>query len=123
MATLLPKLSIKSQDYLSDPLDISTTSRIGVITDPTEFGRTSITTTVNKTLMPTNSYYSYVYIKVLEGTRLTDSITVTIGLLPNIKIRVGEFLFLPLINGQVVKAIAVGGICKVEYGYWSRSEA
>tara|TARA_R110002020_G_scaffold6781_1_gene28807 strand:- start:1702 stop:2073 length:372 start_codon:yes stop_codon:yes gene_type:complete len=123
MATLIPKLSLTSEDYLSDPLNLTSTYRVDVISDPTEFGRASITTATSKTIMPTNSSYSYVYIKVLEGTNKTDTITITIGTLDKIKLRVGEFFFLPLFNAQQVKAIAIGGTCKVEYGYWSRSEA
>ena len=88
-----------------------------------KFTNPTKTTATSKTIMPTNSSYSYVYIKVLEGTNKTDTITITIGTLDKIKLRVGEFFFLPLFNAQQVKAIAIGGTCKVEYGYWSRSEA
>ena len=123
MATLIPKLSIKSQDYLTDPLDISTTCRIDVIADPKEFGRRLITTASSITLMATNASYSYLYIKVMSGTNKTDYITVTIGDLFNVKIRITEFLFLPLDSSDSVKVQATGGSCKVEYGYWSRSIA
>ena len=123
MAILIPKLSLKSIESMTDPLDISTTHKVDVIADPKEFGRIEITTSATKTIMPTNSLYSYVYMKLQETTNTTDYITVSIGVTSDVRLRLGEFFFLPLIGSKEVKAIAVGGTCKVEYGYWSRSTA
>tara|TARA_R110002012_G_scaffold6578_2_gene31311 strand:+ start:17819 stop:18190 length:372 start_codon:yes stop_codon:yes gene_type:complete len=123
MATLIPKLTLKSEGSMTDALDISTLTNIRVISDPKEFGRIEITTSTNKTIMPTNSSYCYLYMKLQETTNTTDYITVSIGVTSDVRLRKGEFLFLPLINSKEVKAIAVGGTCKVEYGYWSRSTA
>jgi len=123
MATLIPKISLQTQGSMTDDLDIKTIHSISKISDPKEFGRVEITTTATKTIMPTNSSYCYIYMKLQEGTNATDYLTVSIGVTSDVRLRIGEFLFLPLINSKEVKAIAVGGTCKAEYGYWSRSEA
>jgi len=122
MATLIPKLSLISQDSLTDPLSLETSYRVDTIADPKEFSRRAIVTSTTTTLMPTNSLYSYFYIKVLSGASKTNYITLTIGSF-NIKVRINEFVFLPLDNTDSVVAQAVLGTCKVEYGYWSRESA
>ena len=123
MATLIPKLSLTSQDSLTDPLNIETNYRVDNIVDPKEFSKRTISTASNITLMPTNSYYSYFYIKVLSGVAKTNYITLTIGSLFTTKVRINEFVLLPLDNNQIVKAQSVLGECKIEYGYWSRASA
>ena len=123
MATLIPKLSLTSQDSLTDPLNIETNYRVDNIVDPKEFSKRTISTASNITLMPTNSYYSYFYIKVLSGVSKTNYITLTIGSLFTTKVRINEFVLLPLDNNQIVKAQSVLGECKIEYGYWSRASA
>ena len=123
MATLIPKLSLTSQNSLTDPLNLETTYRVDNIVDPKEFSRRTISTASTTTLMPTNSSYSYFYIKVLSGVSKTNYITLTIGAAFTTKVRIKEFVFLPLDNTQIVKAQSVIGKCKVEYGYWSRESA
>ena len=123
MATLIPKLSLTSQNSLTDPLNLETTYRVDNIADPKEFSRRTIPTASATTLMPTNSSYSYFYIKVLSGAAKTTYITLTIGALFTTKVRINEFVFLPLDNTQIVKAQSVIGECKIEYGYWSRESA
>tara|TARA_R100001377_G_scaffold78995_3_gene56976 strand:- start:593 stop:973 length:381 start_codon:yes stop_codon:yes gene_type:complete len=121
MATLIPKLSLTSQDYLTDPLNLETSYRADGIADPKEFSTRSLSTASTTTLMPTNSYYSYFYIKVLSGAAKTNYVTLTIGALFTTKVRINEFVFLPLDNTQIVKAQSILGKCKIEYGYWSRA--
>ena len=121
MATLIPKLALTSQDYLTDPLNLETTYRVDTIADPKEFSTRSLSTASTTTLMPTNSYYSYFYIKVLSGAAKTNYVTLTIGALFTTKVRINEFVFLPLDNTQIVKAQSILGKCKIEYGYWSRA--
>jgi hypothetical protein len=123
MATLIPKLSLTSQNSLTDPLNLETTYRVDNIADPKEFSRRTISTASTTTLMPTNSSYSYFYIKVLSGVAKTAYITLTIGSLFTTRVRIKEFLFLPLDSTQIVKAQSVLGNCKIEYGYWSRESA
>lgn len=123
MATLIPKLSLTSQNSLTDPLNLETTYRVDNIVDPKEFSKRTILTASTTTLMPTNSSYSYFYIKVLSGVSKTNYITLTIGSLFTTKVRINEFVFLPLDNTQIVKAQSVLGNCKIEYGYWSRESA
>ena len=123
MGTLISKISLKSEGSMTDSLDITTLKTCNVVTDPKEFGRVEVTTTKFKTVMPSNSAHSYVYIKLEETTNTTDYITVSVGVTSDATLRLGEFLFLPLINGVEVKTKAVGGTCKIEYGYWSRSSA
>ena len=123
MATLIPKLSLTSQNSLTDPLTLETTYRVDNIVDPKEFSKRTISTASTTTLMPTNSSYSYFYIKVLSGVAKTAYITLTIGSLFTTKVRINEFVFLPLDSTQIVKAQSVLGKCKIEYGYWSRESA
>jgi hypothetical protein len=123
MATLIPKLSLTSQDSLTDSLNLEAAYRVDTIVDPKEFSKRTILTASSTTLMPTNSYYSYFYIKVLSGVAKTNYITLTIGSLFTTKVRINEFVLLPLDNNQIVKAQSVLGNCKVEYGYWSRASA
>ena len=123
MATLIPKLSLTSQDYLTDPLNLETSYRVDGISDPKEFSKRNLITGTATTLMPTNSSYSYFYIKVLSGVSKTNYVTLTIGALFTTKVRINEFVFLPLDNTQIVKAQSMVGKCKIEYGYWSRATA
>ena len=118
MATLIPKLTLTSNDPLSDSLDISTKSRL-TITDPHEFSRRTITTASLQTLAPSNTLYSYIYIHVVSSTTIAAYVDVTIGDIKNIKLRIDEFLFLPIYNAKKVEAQAVTANCVVEYGYWS----
>lgn len=120
MATLIKKLSLISQDYLTDPLNLEATCRTDNIVDPKEFSKRTLPTASLTTLMPTNSYYSYFYMKVLSGPLKTNYVTLTIGALFTTTVRINEFVFLPLDNTQIVKAQSVVGNCKIEYGYWSR---
>ena len=121
MATLIPKLSLTSQDYLTDPLNLETSYRVDGIADPKEFSTRNLSTSSATTLMPTNSSYSYFYIKVLSGVTKTNYVTLTIGALFTTKVRINEFVFLPLDSTQIVKAQSIVGKCKIEYGYWSRA--
>ena len=92
MATLIPKLSLTSQNSLTDPLNLETTYRVDNIVDPKEFSKRTILTASTTTLMPTNSSYSYFYIKVLSGVSKTNYITLTIGSLFTTKVRINEFV-------------------------------
>ena len=73
MATLIPKLSLTSQDYLTDPLNLETSYRVDGIADPKEFSTRNLSTSSATTLMPTNSSYSYFYIKVLDNTQIVKA--------------------------------------------------
>ena len=115
--------SLTSQDYLTDPLNLETSYRVDGIADPKEFSTRNLSTSSATTLMPTNSSYSYFYIKVLSGVSKTNYVTLTIGALFTTKVRINEFVFLPLDNTQIVKAQSMVGKCKIEYGYWSRATA
>ena len=123
MGTLISKIALKSEGSMTDSLDVTALKTCTVISDPKEFGRIEITTSKNRVVMPSNSSHTYVYIKLEETTNTTDYINVSIGVTTDATLRLGEFLFLPLINNVEVKDKAVGGTCKIEYGYWSRSSA
>ena len=123
MATLITNLSIISQDYLTDPLSLKTSFRVDKIADPKEFSTKTIQTSPAVTLMTANTLYSYFYIKVLSAPSKSNYITLTLGSSFSTKLRINELVFLPLDNTTVVKAQAVLGPCKVEYGYWSKATA
>ena len=61
------------------------------------------------------------YNKKYAGTNSTDWVQVKIGGDAKIKLRVGEFIFLPIYNAQAIAGEAQGGACIVEYGYWTEA--
>ena len=118
MATLTTKLTLSSSDALTDATSITVTDTLAV-TNPAELSRKSIQTGSAQSVIASNSAFSYVYLKVVSGANLTDWLQVLLGGDAKLKIRVGEFTFLPLYSGQAITAEAQGGACVVEYGYWS----
>tara|TARA_A100001515_G_C4570914_1_gene209686 strand:+ start:948 stop:1307 length:360 start_codon:yes stop_codon:yes gene_type:complete len=118
MATLTTKLTLTSSDALSDALNLTTADSLAV-TNPTELSRVSIATGSAQALIASNSAFSYVYIKVISGVNSTDFLQVKLGGDALLKLRVGEFTWLPLYSGIAIDAEAYGGACVVEYGYWS----
>ena len=118
MATLKTTLTLSSNDAMSDVLSVTVTDRLAT-TNPTEFSRKSIATGSAQSVIASNSAFSYVYLKVISGANSTDWLQVLLGGDAKLKIRVGEFAFLPLYNAQAITAEAQGGACVVEYGYWS----
>mgnify|MGYP003132505427 FL=1 len=118
MATLTTKLVLTSSDVLSDSTSVTVNDTL-TVTNPTELSRKSIATGSAQAVIASNSAFSYVYLKVESGTNATDWVQVLLGGDAKLKIRVGEFAFLPLYNSQAITAEAQGGACIVEYGYWS----
>ena len=120
MATLTAKLTLSSTTVLTDTLNSTTTDTL-TVTNPTEFSRKSIATGSAQSVIASNSAFSYIYLKVVSGANTTDWVQVLLGGDAKLKMRVGEFAFLPLYNSQAITAEAQGGACVVEYGYWSIS--
>jgi len=118
MATLNATLTLTSSDVSSDTLSIAVNDQLAT-TDPAELARVSIATGSAQALIASNSAFSYVYIKVESGENTTDWVQVLLGGHAKFKVRVGEFLFIPLYNSQAITAEAQGGACTVEYGAWS----
>ena len=118
MATLKTTLTLSSNDAMTDVLGVTVTDSL-TTTNPTEFSRKSIATGSAQSVIASNSAFSYVYLKVISGANSTDWLQVLLGGDAKLKIRVGEFAFLPLYNAQAITAEAQGGACVVEYGYWS----
>jgi hypothetical protein len=118
MATLNVTLGLTSTDVSSDSLSVSVSDELAV-TNPAELGRATIATGSAQSLIASNSAFSYVYIKVESGENTTDWVQVLLGGHAKFKVRVGEFLFIPLYNAQAITAEAQGGACVVEYGFWS----
>jgi hypothetical protein len=119
MATLTTKLELSGANLTSDALSISVTDVLAVTNPTVPMARLSIATGSAQTIVPSNSAFSYVYVKVISGTNATDWVQVKFGGNVVSKMRVGEFLFLPIYNATVVQGEAQGGACIVEYGYWS----
>mgnify|MGYP003112681820 CR=1 FL=1 len=119
MATLNTKLVLTSTDTSGNALDLTTEDALTVTQPMVDVARTSIATGSAQALVPSNSSFSYVYIKVISGANSTDYLQVKLGGDVKLKIRVGEFSWLPLYNAQAITAEAYGGACVVEYGYWS----
>ena len=119
MATLKPTLTITNADSTTDALNITSTDTLTVTKPSVNTARTSIATGSAQALIPSNAKFSYVYIKVISGANTTDWLQVLLGGHSKLKIRVGEFTWLPLYSTQAITAEAYGGACVVEYGYWS----
>ena len=118
MATLKTTLVLSSNDAMSDVLSISVNDTLAV-TNPTELSRKSIATGSAQAVIASNAAFSYVYLKVISGANSTDWLQVLLGGHAKLKMRVGEFAFLPLYNAQAITAEAQTAACVVEYGYWS----
>ena len=118
MATLKTTLSLSSNDNMTDVLSITAADSL-TVTNPTELSRKSIATGSAQAVIASNSAFSYVYLKVISGANSTDWLQVLLGGHAKLKMRVGEFAFLPLYSAQAITAEAQGGACVVEYGYWS----
>jgi len=119
MGNLITKLILSGSNLTSDSLSITTTDILAVTNPTIPIARIPIATGSAQSVIPSNAKFSYVYMKVVSGTSPTDSVKVTFGAASIAKLRVGEFLFLPLYNAVAITAEAIGGACVVEYGYWS----
>ena len=67
MATLKPTLTITNSDSTTDALNITSTDILTVTKPAVNTARTSIATGSAQALIPSNSKFSYVYIKVISG--------------------------------------------------------
>ena len=102
MANLTAKLQLSGSNLTSDALSISV-SDVLTVTNPTvPMARLSIATGSGQTIIPSNSAFSYIYVKLISGTNSTDFLGISIGGATNVKMRVGEFLFMPIYNAKVV---------------------
>lgn len=119
MATLTAKLTLTSSDTGTSALDATTTSALTVTMPSADISRQSIATGSAQDIIASNSAFSYVYIKNVSGTGSDPYVQVKLGGDVKLKLRVGEFAFLPLYNAQVIAGEAYVGACTVEYGYWS----
>jgi len=118
MATLKVGLTLTSNDALSDVLGVTVNDTL-TVTNPTELSRKSIATGSAQSVIASNSAFSYVYLKVISSTNSAAWLQVLLGGDAKLKMRVGEFAFLPLYNAQAITAEAQTAACVVEYGYWS----
>ena len=118
MATLTPTLTLTSTNAMTDSLSISVTDSL-TVTNPVEIATKTIATGSAQAVIGSNSAFSYVYLRVVSGANSTGWVQVLLGGDAKLKMRVGEFTFLPLYNSQAITAEAQGGACVVEFGYWS----
>ena len=119
MATLNTKLVLTSTTTSGNPLDLTTTDALTVTQPIVDVAQTSIATGSAQSLIASNTAYTYVYIRVVSGANSSDFLQVVIAGDATLKLRVGEFTWLPLYNAKAITAEAYGGACVVEYGYWS----
>ena len=119
MATLTPTLTLTSSDTTGDSLSLSATDALTVANPVVNVARISIATGSAQTLIPTNSAFSYIYIKVESSANAAAWVQVKFGGNAVSKLLIGEFMFLPIYNSLTVQAEAQTAACVVEYGYWS----
>ena len=122
MATLTKTTRLVSTTISStESLNLTTTDDLSVTHPMSNLNRKSIATGSAQTIIASNSAFSYIYIKVDEGTNATDWVQIKLGGHALIRLNVGESFFLPIYNGVLVEGESQGGACKVEYGYWTRA--
>ena len=122
MATLTTTTKLVSTTVSSsESLNLTTTDDLSVTHPMSNLNRQSIATGSAQTIIASNSSFSYIYIKVDEGTNATDWVQIKLGGDALIRLNVGESFFLPIYSGVLVEGEAQGGACKVEFGYWTRS--
>ena len=121
MATLIPTLTLASTDVFSDELNMTITDSLAVTEPTTNISRKSIATGSAQAVLASNSAFSYTYLKVISGANATDWLQVKLGGDAKLKLRVGEFAFLPLYSGQAITAESQGGATVLEYGQFSLS--
>lgn len=119
MASLTAKLQLSGSNLTSDALSISVTDVLTVTNPTIPVARLSIATGSYQSLIASNAAHSYVYIKNISGTASTDYVELKFGATLIAKLRVGEYLFLPLTSALAITAQATGNACIMEYGYWS----
>ena len=119
MATLKPTLTITNADSTTDALSITSTDTLTVTKPAVNTARTSIATGSAQALIPSNSSDSYVYLKAVSSTDAAAFLQVKLGGDAKLKMRVGEFAWLPLYSSQAVTAEAYTAAMVVEYGYWT----
>jgi hypothetical protein len=119
MATLTPTFTLTSSDVSSDVLSITTTDTLTVTGATTNISRKSIATGSAQAVLASNSSFSYVYLKVVSSTDAAAWVQVLLGGDSKMKIRVGEFAFIPLYSSQAITAEAQTAACVLEFGAWT----
>ena len=119
MATLTPKLTLTSSDTSTDSLLLSVDDSLTVTTPMVDIGRTSVSHSSATTILSaSNSTTTYIYAKNIDTTnhvKIYTGADELYGILWP-----GEFLFVPIIDGEGFKLQANNAACIVEYGYWTK---
>ena len=121
MATLNPKLTLTgtAADF-GAALSLSVADELTNVTEPViGISQTSIATGSAQALIASNSKQSYTYIRVVSGANSSDFVQVKIDGDAILKMRIGEFAFLPLYASLAITAEAYGGTCVVETAQYS----
>ena len=117
MATLTPTFTLTSTDVTSDTLSITSTDSLSV-TASTNISRKSIATGSAQDVLASNSSFTYLYLKVISSTDSAAFVQIKLGGDVKIKLRVGEFAFLPIYSSQAVQAEATTAACVLEYAQY-----
>jgi len=118
MATLKVGLTLSSNDAMTDVLGVTVNDSLAT-TNPTELSRKSIATGSAQDVVASNSAFSYVYLKVISSENNASFVQVKFGGNHILKLRVGEFAYMPIYNSLAIAAEAYTAACVLEYGYWS----
>jgi len=121
MATLTPGLTLTSSadQVSSDALSISLTDSLAVGAPITNPSRKSIATGSAQAVLASNSGFSHVFIHCVSSSNAAAWVQLLIGGTATMKIRVGEFAFLPLYSGLAITAEAQTAACVLEYAQWT----
>jgi hypothetical protein len=112
MATLIPTLTLTSEDISSDQLAFSVTDSLNITGKVISPSRV-VTSTGDLTLFASSSYSrGYVYLKNMDDTIAMD---IDFGSTASFNIRPGEFAFFPWHASQNIVVAADSGTPTLEY--------
>ena len=131
MPTLIPTLSLSSDDATSDTLDFTVIDSLSIKAPNSNISTVIATATANETIIvPASTAIAYLYVK---HTGTTDGSTATSQLVDVeetgdaafARLGPGEFLFMPFCHhaGNVGVQLHVqhASVVQMEYAYWTKA--
>ena len=121
MATLTPTLTLASTNASSDALNFTVTLGLNTTSPSVGVSRQSVATSgqFNILTAAANTGITYVYVKNTDSTNIIvlkdDSGNNFLDL------GAGEFAFFPVKGGIGLEATSAGGVCILEYAYFSKA--
>ena len=120
MATLTPKLILKSTDASTDTLDVTVTDELTIGPPSVGLSKITITTADDQELVDEAvSGVRYFFAKNHDETNFV--ILQTTASVQYARLSPGEFCFFPVNDGNGLEARADTASCVLEYAYWTKA--